>query len=217
MPSWRSSRLRRPTPASRRFLKSVVDDDRRKDCQTLVRVMKRAVGAAAQDVGYRASSGSATITTSTPSGRENDWFLAGFSPRKQDLTLYIMAGFDRYDALMSKLGEYAQDRKVLPLHQAARRRRRRRARGARLRVGQAHDSERLDRRPGRGHSTGTVTLECPRIPFSASSHGPVVEDVAGAGSSSEPDSGVSESARFTQKPPFPRGQSRLTVPGDCPG
>ena len=39
-------------------------------------------------------------------GRENDWFLAGFSPRKQDLTLYIMAGFDRYDALMTKLGKH---------------------------------------------------------------------------------------------------------------
>ncbi|MGI8784346.1 MAG: hypothetical protein ACR2L2_11935 [Acidobacteriota bacterium] len=33
-------------------------------------------------------------------------FLVGFAPRKQDLTLYIMAGFDRYEALMAKLGKY---------------------------------------------------------------------------------------------------------------
>jgi hypothetical protein len=39
------------------------------------------------------------------SGREGDWPLTGFSPRKQDLTLYIMAGFDRYEALMAKLGK----------------------------------------------------------------------------------------------------------------
>lgn len=41
------------------------------------------------------------------SGREGDWFLAGFSPRKQNLTLYIMAGFDEYDQLLEKLGKHA--------------------------------------------------------------------------------------------------------------
>jgi hypothetical protein len=40
------------------------------------------------------------------SGREGDWFLTGFSPRVQNLTLYIMSGFDQYDELMSKLGKY---------------------------------------------------------------------------------------------------------------
>ena len=39
------------------------------------------------------------------SGREGDWFLTGFSPRKQNLTLYIMSGFKRYDELMKKLGK----------------------------------------------------------------------------------------------------------------
>ena len=125
------------------FLKSVVDDERRKDCQTLVRIMKAAVGTPPKMWGTSIV-GFGHYHYKYASGRENDWFLAGFSPRKQDLTLYIMAGFDRYDALMSKLGK-AQDRKVLPLHQAARGRRRRRAPGARVRVRQAHDSERLDR------------------------------------------------------------------------
>lgn len=40
------------------------------------------------------------------SGREGDWFLTGFSPRKQALTLYIMAGFGRYDSLLGKLGKF---------------------------------------------------------------------------------------------------------------
>lgn len=40
------------------------------------------------------------------SGREGDWFLAGFAPRKQNLSLYIMAGFDKYDELLSRLGKY---------------------------------------------------------------------------------------------------------------
>ncbi len=40
------------------------------------------------------------------SGREGDWFLTGFSPRKQNLTLYILSGFREYGDLMKKLGKY---------------------------------------------------------------------------------------------------------------
>ena len=40
------------------------------------------------------------------SGREGDWFLCGFSPRVQSLTLYIMTGFSKYDELLSKIGKY---------------------------------------------------------------------------------------------------------------
>ncbi len=40
------------------------------------------------------------------SGREGDNFLTGFSPRKQNLTLYLMAGFEQYDALLNKLGKH---------------------------------------------------------------------------------------------------------------
>jgi hypothetical protein len=47
------------------------------------------------------------------SGREGDWFLTGFSPRKQNLTLYIMAGFAQYDELMKKLGKYKTGKSCL--------------------------------------------------------------------------------------------------------
>ena len=40
------------------------------------------------------------------SGREGDWPLVGFSPRKQNLTLYIMSGFDKYEELLENLGKY---------------------------------------------------------------------------------------------------------------
>jgi len=40
------------------------------------------------------------------SGREGDWFLAGFSPRKQNLTFYLMGGFPQYDNLLKNLGKY---------------------------------------------------------------------------------------------------------------
>ena len=40
------------------------------------------------------------------SGREGDWFVAGFAPRKQNLTVYIMSGFDKYNELLGKLGKH---------------------------------------------------------------------------------------------------------------
>jgi hypothetical protein len=37
---------------------------------------------------------------------EGDWFLTGFSPRKRNLTLYIMSGFEEYEALLESLGKH---------------------------------------------------------------------------------------------------------------
>ncbi|HEY0658734.1 MAG TPA: DUF1801 domain-containing protein [Pyrinomonadaceae bacterium] len=50
------------------------------------------------------------------SGREGEWFLAGFSPRKQDLTLYIMSGFTRYDELLAKLGKHKTGKSCLHIN-----------------------------------------------------------------------------------------------------
>jgi hypothetical protein len=47
------------------------------------------------------------------SGREGDWMLIGFSPRKQNITLYIMPGFERYPELMNKLGKYSTGKSCL--------------------------------------------------------------------------------------------------------
>ena len=43
------------------------------------------------------------------SGRDAEWFLTGFSPRKQNLTLYIMSGFEEYDDLLGKLGKHSPE------------------------------------------------------------------------------------------------------------
>lgn len=47
------------------------------------------------------------------SGREAEWFLTGFSPRKQKLTLYIMSGFEEYDELLGKLGKHSTGKSCL--------------------------------------------------------------------------------------------------------
>jgi hypothetical protein len=87
------------------FLDTVADEGRRKDCQAIVRIMKRAVKAQPKMWGPSII-GFGDHSYKTANGKENPWFLSGFSPRKQDLTLYIMAGFERHDALMARLGKY---------------------------------------------------------------------------------------------------------------
>ena len=47
------------------------------------------------------------------SGREGDFMLTGFSPRKQALTVYVLAGFDRFDSLMKKLGKHKTGKSCL--------------------------------------------------------------------------------------------------------
>ena len=49
------------------------------------------------------------------SGREGDWLLTGFSPRKQSMTLYIMSGFDGYEDLLGRLGKHRTGKSCLYL------------------------------------------------------------------------------------------------------
>ena len=53
------------------------------------------------------------------SGREGDWFRAGFSPRKNALTLYVMSGFPKHAELMSKLGKHKTGKGCLYIKQLA--------------------------------------------------------------------------------------------------
>jgi len=87
------------------FIDGIEDEGRREDCRTLLRLMARVTerGPAmwsASIVGF------GSYHYRYESGREGDWFLTGFSPRKQNLTLYIMAGFDRYASLLARLGRH---------------------------------------------------------------------------------------------------------------
>ena len=53
------------------------------------------------------------------SGREGEFMITGFSPRKQALTIYIMPGFSRFDTLMSKLGKYKTGKSCLYIRRLA--------------------------------------------------------------------------------------------------
>ena len=87
------------------FLAGIRDADRRRDCATLVRLMRRATGA--RPVMWGASVvGFGAYHYRYASGREEDWFLTGFSPRKRDLTVYLLAGARRDPALLKRLGRH---------------------------------------------------------------------------------------------------------------
>ena len=47
------------------------------------------------------------------SGREGEWMITGFAPRKRNLTLYIMSGFEEYDDLLDKLGKHSTGKSCL--------------------------------------------------------------------------------------------------------
>ncbi len=111
-------KTQRTTASVSAFVKGVADDVRRKDCQTLVRIMKRAVGTAPRMWGSSIV-GFGHYHYKYASGRENDWFLAGFSPRKHDLTLYILSGLDRHDALVARLGKYKTGKSCLYIKRLA--------------------------------------------------------------------------------------------------
>ena len=92
--------------------------ERRPDCERLVEMMSSATGAAPV-MWSQGIVGFGAYHYRYESGREGDWFLTGFSPRKKDLTLYIMAGFGRYDELMSRLGKYRTGKSCLYIKRLA--------------------------------------------------------------------------------------------------
>lgn len=87
------------------FLGRIADPARRKDCQAVLAIMKRVTKAKPKMWGTSIV-GFGDYHFKYESGREGDWFLTGFSPRKQDLTLYVMGGFGPHAALLRKLGKY---------------------------------------------------------------------------------------------------------------
>jgi hypothetical protein len=87
------------------FLEKIPDEGRRKDCKTLVKIMKSVTGE--KPVMWGPSMvGFGSYHYKYESGREGDMFVAGFAPRKSDLTIYGMGGLAGREALLKKLGKH---------------------------------------------------------------------------------------------------------------
>lgn len=88
-----------------KFLNSIKDKLRRQECLTVLEMMKKATKTEPKMWGSSIV-GFGKYHYVYASGREGDWFLTGFSPRKQSLTLYIMGGLSAHEALLQKLGKH---------------------------------------------------------------------------------------------------------------
>ncbi len=95
-----------------KFLNGIADDQTRQDGFTILAIMKQATKTEPKMWGSSIV-GFGSYHYKYESGREGNWFLTGFSPRKQNLTLYVMAGFAQYDALMKKLGKHKTGKSCL--------------------------------------------------------------------------------------------------------
>src|SRR5215475_13348422 len=87
------------------FLNAIKDEQVREDCRTIADIMEKATKAKPQMWGSSIV-GFGSHHYKYASGREGDWMLIAFSPRKQNITLYIYGGFEGYDELMAQLGTY---------------------------------------------------------------------------------------------------------------
>jgi hypothetical protein len=94
------------------FLNSIADDQRRKDCFSVLEIMKAATRTEPAMWGTSIV-GFGRYRYKYESGTKGEWFLVGFSPRKQDLTLYIVSGLERYPALLKKLGKHKTGKSCL--------------------------------------------------------------------------------------------------------
>lgn len=94
------------------FLKSIEDPQQRKDCQVLRKMMQKATGKRAKMWGSSIV-GFGQYHYKYASGREGNFMLVGFAPRKKQLVIYIMPGFEPWPNLMSKLGKYKTGKSCL--------------------------------------------------------------------------------------------------------
>ena len=94
------------------FLNEVSDEERRADCFQVAKIMEEITGEKPRMWGPSIV-GFGSYHYKYASGREGDWPVTGFSPRKKDLTLYLMMGFQKHGELMEKLGKHSAAKSCL--------------------------------------------------------------------------------------------------------
>ena len=100
------------------FLNSVENERKRADSFAILELMREVTGEEPSMWGTSIV-GFGTYHYKYASGRQGDWFVVGFSPRVQNLTLYIMSGFDAYDTLLEKLGKFKTGKSCLYINRLA--------------------------------------------------------------------------------------------------
>ena len=100
------------------FLNSVENERRKTDGFTLLQMMKEVTRDAPSMWGPTII-GFGEYHYKYASGREGDWFKVGFSPRKQNMSLYLMNNYDRYTEILEKLGKHKTSKACLYINKLA--------------------------------------------------------------------------------------------------
>lgn len=87
-------------------------EERRADIDRICEIMEQVTGEPARMWG-KTIVGFGSYHYRYESGREGEWMLTGFSPRKRDLTLYIMSGFEAHPEIVGRLGKFRTGRSCL--------------------------------------------------------------------------------------------------------
>lgn len=88
------------------FLNRVEDEQKRKDSHELVKIFTEITGEKATMWGTAIIGFGSYHYKSERSKQEGDWPRTGFSPRKQNITIYIMNGFGDQEKLLKKIGKH---------------------------------------------------------------------------------------------------------------
>lgn len=94
------------------FIAGIDDSRKQADCLELMTLMLDVTGEPAKMWGASIV-GFGNYHYKYASGREGDFFLTGFSPRKQALTVYIISGFEVHSKLVEKLGKFKTGKSCL--------------------------------------------------------------------------------------------------------
>jgi len=98
-------KTKRNTKSVTKFLNSVIDENKKADSFALLKLMQQTTKEEPKMWGDSIV-GFGEYHYVYESGREGDFFLAGFSPRKQYLAVYVMSGFKELSELLKKLGKF---------------------------------------------------------------------------------------------------------------
>jgi hypothetical protein len=106
------NKTQKTTQSAAQFINDIADPGKRADCKALAKMMRAATGKNAKMWGSSIV-GFGTYDYKYDSGREGSHLVVGFSPRAQNLSIYIMPGFGRFGPLMSRLGKHKTGRSCL--------------------------------------------------------------------------------------------------------
>lgn len=112
-------KTKKTTASPETFLNTVKEEQKRKDCFAIMELMKKATKSEPKMWGS-AIIGLGDSKYTLSSGKQNDWFILGFSPRSQNIALYLMGDKEgKYQTLLGKLGKHSTGKGCLYINKMA--------------------------------------------------------------------------------------------------